>query len=404
MRAFPIVLVLLCLVTTASAQTPFHQSLSNAFEKATSGDKLQINIGGSPDDHGQIIISGEGGVAFFDTGPDGIFPNSEFRVDEAKLFVEASLWDDIYFYSELNLLTRESDDEDFHLGELYVDFENVSKLWGQPEMLNVRGGRMDIPFGEEYLTRDSIDNALISHSISDIWGVDEGVEVYGKIKMLHYVFAVQNGGMPLFRDFNSDKAIIGKVSVDPKKSLHLSFSAMRTGALNPQGDKFSEAWFGNGFLLLLGNPSTTTEFHGNYVEGDARYNWNDNHISGAGGKLHYDDDDTASDNHRDVTYYYLEAQYVLKHISENKWYVAARYSHAHCDQGFPIVGLGDFSRYLFDPESLTKSLWRLSFGSGYSFGKNVLIKAEYSFERREPLSYADYHDEHFVGLEVALKF
>jgi hypothetical protein len=333
-----------------------------------------------------------------------MFPNSEFRVDEAKLFVEASLREDIYFYSELNLLTRESDDEDFHIGELYVDFENVSKLWGQPEVLNVRGGRMDIPFGEEYLTRDAIDNPLISHSISDIWGVDEGVEVYGKIKLLHYVFAVQNGSQPLFRDYNADKALIGRVSLDPTKSLHLSFSAMRTGDINPQGDKFSEAWFGNGFLILLGNPATTTAFHGNYIEGDARYNWTGGHASGAVGGLRYDDNDTTSDNHRDVSYYYLEAEQALKHTDTNQWYLAARYSHVHCDQGFPVVGYGNFSRYLFNPDSLTKSLWRLSLGTGYRFGKNVLMKVEYSFEEGKGVTYYERNDENFFGAEVALKF
>ena len=36
---------------------------------------------------GKINISGEGGVAFFDNGKNGAFPNSEFRVDEAKLFI-----------------------------------------------------------------------------------------------------------------------------------------------------------------------------------------------------------------------------------------------------------------------------------------------------------------------------
>src|SRR5207245_2611436 len=45
---------------------------------------------------GKINISGEGGIAFFHTGPDGLFPNDEFLVDEAKLFVEAPIWNDVY--------------------------------------------------------------------------------------------------------------------------------------------------------------------------------------------------------------------------------------------------------------------------------------------------------------------
>ena len=38
---------------------------------------------------GKIHLSGEGGVAFSHSGSKGAYPNSEFRVDEAKLFVEA---------------------------------------------------------------------------------------------------------------------------------------------------------------------------------------------------------------------------------------------------------------------------------------------------------------------------
>src|SRR5207247_5601709 len=90
-------------------------------------------------------ISGEAGGAFFDTGSEGAFPNDEFRVDEAKLFVEAAILDDVYFFTEVNVLTREEPDEQFELGELYVQFENISKLWHREEMLNARVGRFDIP-------------------------------------------------------------------------------------------------------------------------------------------------------------------------------------------------------------------------------------------------------------------
>src|SRR5688572_24150521 len=59
----------------------------------------------------KVHLSGEGGAAFFHTGSQGQFPNSEFRIDEAKLFVEASIWDEVYFFSEINFFTREETDE-----------------------------------------------------------------------------------------------------------------------------------------------------------------------------------------------------------------------------------------------------------------------------------------------------
>ena len=43
-----------------------------------------------PTDTGHPIrLSGEAGLAFFHSGKDGNFPNSDFRVDEAKIFIEA---------------------------------------------------------------------------------------------------------------------------------------------------------------------------------------------------------------------------------------------------------------------------------------------------------------------------
>src|SRR3954470_8766550 len=69
-------------------------------------------------DFGNIHISGEGGAGYFHSGSDGQYPEGAFRLDEAKLFVEAPLWKDTYFFGELNLIIRESDEEYFELGEL----------------------------------------------------------------------------------------------------------------------------------------------------------------------------------------------------------------------------------------------------------------------------------------------
>ena len=40
---------------------------------------------------------------------------------------------------------------------------------------------MNLPFGEEYQVRNAIDNPLVTHSLSDVWGIDEGVQVYGTL-------------------------------------------------------------------------------------------------------------------------------------------------------------------------------------------------------------------------------
>ncbi len=205
-------------------------------------------------DH-EVRIGGEAGLAFFSSESEGQFPNSEFRVDDATITVEAPIWKNVYFFSELKLITRETSTPGFLFGELYVEFEGLGAPWGNPDALNLRAGSVNIPFGEEYQLRGPVDNPLISHSLSDIWGPDEGVEVYGSSSgAWSYAVAAQNGGISQLHDFNSDKAFTLRIGWDPTPWLHLSASAMRTGNISTvspvtsTGDNLSALWFGNGFF------------------------------------------------------------------------------------------------------------------------------------------------------------
>lgn len=348
---------------------------------------------------GRINLSGEGGVGIFDTGSRGAFPNSEFRVDEAKLFVEAPVWGDVYFFSELNFTLREITNEFFSMGELYLDFENVSQLWGRDGQLNVRIGRMDIPFGEEYQTRDAILNPLISHSLSDMWGVDEGIELYGRLGRFNYVLAVQNGGHPSMKDFTTDKSVIARIGFDPTRWLRLSVSGMRTGDSDMPSYEMTELWFGNGFIRALGGMTTTSLSHAELVEGDLRAHWAGGHIAVACGYIHFDDNDTAADNRRNVYYYYVEGVQGLT----RKLYVATRWSQIMAEKGFPVVGYGDFGRYFTDNNELIDNIWRLSFGLGYNWSDQLRFKVEYGFEHGEK-AVGGNRDDHFLATEVAFKF
>lgn len=348
---------------------------------------------------GKVRFSGEGAVGFFDTGPMGAFPNSEFRVDEAKLFVEAPVGGDVYFFSELNLTLRESTDRFFEAGELYLDFENVSQLWNRDGQLNLRAGRFDIPFGEEYQTRDAILNPLISHSLSDIWGVDEGVEIYGKLGRVQYVLAVQNGGHPSLHDFTADKAVVGRIGMDPARWLHLSVSAMRTGNSDAVSYEMTELWFGNGFIRALGPMATTSLSHAELIEGDVRAHWARGHIAAAGGYIRFDDNDPAANNRRDVYYYYVEGVQSLN----GKFHLAARWSQILAAGGFPIVGYGDFGKIFMSNNELTSNLRRFSVGLGYKWSEQLCLKLEYGRERGEKASGAG-RSEDFLAAELAFKF
>jgi hypothetical protein len=348
-----------------------------------------------PFSFGKVILSGEGGVAFFDPGSEGEFPAAEFRVDEARLFLDAQVWDNTYFFTELDLITRENPNVEASVEELYVDFENVSRLWNRDHQVNIRVGRFDIPFGEEYLSRYAIDNPLIAHSLSDIWGVDEGVELYGDVGKFDYVLAVQNGGANL-DDFDADKSVTARLGYNPTHWLRVSGSAMRTGNINVQNDEDTALWFANANIESIGSPSTTT-FHTELAEGDVQLRLPRAQIKGAGGYMHYDDNDTAANNNRDIYYYYVQGQYDVT----KKLYAAARFSQIIANDGFPLVGHGAYEDY---GDDLTKNLWRLTLGTGYRFSPNLVLKVDYSFEQGEESDGEKRDHEDLFATELAFRF
>ncbi len=323
---------------------------------------------------GSIRLGAEGGLGLFHGRPASTHPNTDFRVDEARLFLEAKVWEDVYSFSEINLITREQPDEAVELGELYVDFEDVSKLWGQERLLNLRAGRLDIPFGEEYLSRDAIDNPLVAHSITDFWGIDEGVELYGSAHQVSYVVAVQNGGHPMLKDGTADKSVAVRLGWDPTRWLHGSVSLMRTGSLDVGGDQLSELWIGNGFFRALGPANRTTRFHAELAQGDLRFLLPDGHVAVSGGAVRFDDNDPQQDNRRQL---FLASAEVVHRFNRHV-YAAGRYSRILAPDGFPVAGLGTFGQYFF--RTLSTDVWRATVGVGYRFSDNLVLKTDYSFE------------------------
>ena len=345
----------------------------------------------------QVHIGGEGGVGYAATGPDGYAPNGQFQLDDARLFLEAPVWDDVYFYGEVVLAYPGQQDNSLELGELYVEFENISKLWHQDAQLNARLGQMYVPFGEEYLTRNAIDDPLISESLLDFWGVAPGVELYGDLGKFTYVAAVQNGANGA-NGAGGDKSVAGRVGFDPDEHWHFSVSAMRTGNLN--AEQLSAMWFAGGFFRSIGSANTTL-FHAEAVEGDisARWKrWNGGHVSAFGGWAGYHDNDKPSANSRDIYYYSAE---VLQNLPK-KFYAVTRFSEAFCHNGIPMVGYGNFGDYFFGTQ--TTELWRLSLGLGYRFSDRLVLKTEYSFERGTEVGGDARNREDFFGTEAAFKF
>jgi hypothetical protein len=348
---------------------------------------------------GNVNISGEGGVAYVKTGSQGFSPHGNFRIDEARLFVEAPIWKQVYFQGEIDLATRENNNLNVQLGELYLDAQDVSQLWGRDRQLNLRAGRMYFPFGEEYLTRYAIDNPLLSHSVSDIWGYGTGLQAYGDLSKFNYAVAVQEAsGINEVQDFNSDLAVTGRVGYDPNNHWDFSVSGMRSGNLSAQQDRRSSQWFGGTLFQNLGG-ATTTLFNFELVEGDITGRWSGGYVHAFGGAGYYNDNNTAANDGRDFFYYAVEAVQNLP----RRFYVASRFSQAFSAKGMPLMGFGNFGEY-GTAANLSTDLWRWSLGLGYRFSDQLVLKTEYSFEGGQTLGGEARNNENFFGTEAAFKF
>lgn len=347
----------------------------------------------------EVRIAAETGLAWFRTGPTGQFPKGEFRADDPVITLEAPVMKDVYFFTELRLLPRETNAEDFELGEIYVDFENVSAAWGQPGLLHVRAGRLNIPFGEEYLRRGPVANPLVSHSLADLWGVDEGVEIYGRIGPAQYVLAVQNGGVSRLRDFNADKSVTGRVSWQPRPWLGLSASLMRTGELASTADNLSELWFGNGFFRSIAPAGRAGAFWVTLRQVDATARWKGGSAWLSLGDARYGDSDPLADNSRRLRYGALEAVQELR----GPWFAAARHSQIRAGRGYPLAGWSPMGAFFFRPV-FTEELRRTSVGLGYRFGPPLVLKFEYTWETGRTTTGLRRDIDDFLGAELGVRF
>lgn len=347
---------------------------------------------------GEMRISAEAGLAFFKTSSQGQYPFSAFRIDDAVLSFEAPIRKNTYFFTELRLLPRETNEETFELGEIYVDFENVSAAWGQPGLLNLRVGRLNIPFGEEYLNRGVMANPLISHSLSDFWGVDEGIEAYGRIGPAQYVIAVQNGGVSRLRDFHSDKSVTARVSWQPTRWLSLSGSAMRTGKIST-ADNLTELWFGNAFFRSIGPTARTPDFWVNLMQLDSTVRWKTGRLGLSIGQAHYNDSDPLADNSRTLKFGHVEGVQTIT----GALFGAVRHSEITVDRGYPLAGWAPMGAFFFRPV-LTEELRRTSVGLGYRFGDPLVLKVEYTWENGRTTTGLRRDKENFFGTELGMKF
>jgi len=306
------------------------------------------------------------------------------------------VWGNVFFHSETDLMTREAADNDLHIGELYADIESIPGPWQNEHLVNLRVGRIDIPFGEEYQTRNVMENPLISHSVSDVWGMDGGIEAYGDAGKVSYAAALLDGGLNILHNDHSSKSAAGRVGYTGANWWKLSASAMRTGRLNATGDPLSAVWFANGFFKALGPGAT--EYWANLLEADAAAKWPGGSLTGAIGQVQFDDNGAGND-YRRINYFSVLG---IQHLTD-QLYAGARWSAVHAPGGYYLEGQGASGEYFFS-NVLTKQLERLSLGLGYRFADPLVLKMEYSPEWGSTLSAGNRDDANLFSTELGLKF
>lgn len=349
-------------------------------------------------------LEGFGAVGFYDTGMNGTRPHGGFEIKEASLFVHADVWEDIELYFEVQTNRLGKDDQLFtRTGEVYVNFRDVIESDGF--QVGIKTGRIDIPFGEEYLWQDATDNRLITNSASYVYGWDEGVLVYGQYGALAFVASITDGTDERSREDHDDKALNVKVSGNPTEALYLSASFMHNGVAAKSAVEFGGSHFqpvGSSHVSTLG-ASSSSEVNAYMYQVDFSYRITDYFsLSAHAGSAHQGDDDSQFE--RDFRWFAVEPYYQLN----SRWYLSARYSEIGTyddDEGYHFDGKtfangnGNFG---YD----TSKFRRLGVGFGYEPNPRVRLKMEVGkdwFDLIDASTIATTDDREFVAVEVAVR-
>lgn len=353
-----------------------------------------------------VDLWGFGAAGFLDSGRDGTRPDGGFLVKEATVFLEAEVWDNTSLFLEIQTNRLGKDDSLMvRTGEVNAHFRDVLSGWSEIP-LGIKVGRVDIPFGEEYLSQDASDNPLISTSAGYPYGFDEGIVLYGELCGVGWVTSVLDGTDARSIEDNRDKSITAKLYGNACDWLYLSGSFMRNGRAAKSAFEFGGSHFepvGASHASSAGS-STGTKVDALLYEIDAQLTCEHGHLALSFGQAFVDDDGSTFD--RDIRYFSIEPMVrITKEI-----YAVARYSEIgtyDSTEGYHFDGkttAGGNSAFGYD----TRRFQRLSVGLGWQPNPRVTVKAEVGKDWfdviRQSTTRAGDDDRVLVGFEVVLEF
>ena len=354
-------------------------------------------------------FSGFAGVGFYDTGTAGTRDHGGFEIKEASLFIETQVWEGSSFFFEFQLNRLGFDSQRYtRTGEVYFRVQDL--LPAEDKVLGFKLGRIDVPFGEEYLWQDAIDNPLITNSASYVYATDEGMVVYSKFKGIDWTFAVTDGLLSRSTEDTSDKAFNLKLSGRPTESIYASVSYMNNG-----DSSLSAMQFGGSFGQPVGawhdstlGDSTSETVSLELAGADLKYQFGGDgyqgYVTASVGMAKLDDSDPLFS--RDFRWFAVEPYVQFN----NGIYLVARYSEIGTyddDEGYHFAGktfAGGNESFGYD----TKRFRRLGLGLGWRPNPRVRAKLELGKDWFELIdaSLIDTQNENrnFLGLEIAVRF
>ncbi len=313
------------------------------------------------------------------------------------------------------------------IGSLYVEFAEL----GGSSAFNLRLGRMEIPFGEEYsrFSRDRAENPLLSYSAAAPYNWDTGVMLHGTLAegRLGYQVAVLNGDDGLNANTSGDPSWVAKLSAAPLPWTRISLSGFRSGGLG-NGSRAAESaleWGGT-HAVPFGSGTGVTSFQDGLPIADDPESlrldgveaWEADLILSppgwgrlwlAHGRVGIDSG-SSSGYDRELRYWIAEGRLDLGALAAllEPLYVAVRYSSlgsGNRDEGYLLPAMNAGGDLGFN--TARAELW--SAGLGLRLQPGLTLKAEYSWSQFELVRGAgalerQIDDKDYLGLGLSVHF
>lgn len=349
-------------------------------------------------------ISGFIAIDYLLTGEAAPRRDGGFAVREAALFVEGEVADGVTAFFEIRTDYKALDSFNVNTGEVYCHFRNVI---GDDGTFNLKVGRFDVPFSEEYLHEHPCDNPLILNSAHWWYGTDEGILAYGKLADLGWVGSITNGSGLRNNDVGSELAATLKAYGNLTKRLYLSGSVFRNGKTPRGGLRFAGSDFEpvgqNGTSTAGASPSKLIDAWAYALDGRCDLGER-TYVQASFGQAWVDDAQAAFD--RDFLWYSVEAHHELT----DKVYAAARFSTIgtfDANEGYHFDGTitaGGNQTFGYD----TREFQRVQLGLGVKPDQRTVVKFEGGYDRFVTIDGSPVDPKNgqrwFVGAELVVSF